>query len=58
MVNEDVSQDRELRIEGGNLAHVGFERRAETLESGGRVEFRDLIPDLLGDEFSLEVYRK
>lgn len=56
MVNEDVSQDRELRIEGGNLAHVGLERRAKTLESGGRVEFRDLIPDLLGDEFSLEVY--
>lgn len=55
MMDKDVSQNRQLRFLGGDLAVVGAEGRAEALEGRRGVELVNLPFYLLRDEFSLEV---
>jgi hypothetical protein len=55
MVHEDVSQNRQLRVNGGDLAELRSEGRSESLKGCGGVEFGDLCVDLSGDELALEV---
>lgn len=55
MVNKDVSQDGQLRVQGGDFANVGFERGAESLERGRRIELANLPFHLVREEFALEV---
>ena len=57
MMDEDVPQDGQLRVEGGHLAVLGPEGCTESLQRGGRVELRDLPFRLLRDELALEVCR-
>jgi len=55
MMNEDISQNRQLGLFRWNFAMIGSKRCAETLQSGSRVKFVDLPLHLLRYEFSLEV---
>lgn len=55
MMHKDVAQDGKLRVQGGDLAKVGFERSAKPLEGGGGVELVDFVLDLGGNKFALEV---
>jgi len=58
MVDEDVSKERELRVQRRDLAKVGLEGRAEASQRCGRVELRNLPFDLFGNEFALEICSK
>lgn len=55
MVDEDVAQDREFGVDGGDLSVFGFEGGAEAVQGGWGVEFGDFGADLVGDEFAFEV---
>lgn len=55
MVHEDISQDRQFRVYGGDLAEFGPEGGAEALEGSGGVQLRDLAGDLAADELAFEV---
>jgi hypothetical protein len=55
MVHKYEAEDWEVRVQRTNFANVGFERTAKASECGGGIQFGDLGPDLVGDEFSLEV---
>ena len=55
MMHKDISQNRQLRVKRADLAKLGLEGGAETLECGGGVELSDFLLDLLGDELALEI---
>jgi len=55
MVDEDVPEDGQLRVEGGHLAILRFEGGAEPPERRGRVQLRDLPLNLLGDQLALQI---
>jgi hypothetical protein len=55
MMHENISQDRKIRIQGGDFTKLRSKRRAESLEGGWGVELSDLEFDLLGNEFALEI---
>lgn len=55
MMNEDVAQDGEFGVNGGNFAVFGFEGGAEAVQGGWGVEFGDFSANLVGDEFAFEV---
>lgn len=56
VVDEDVAQYRQLRVQGRHLAVLGLEGGAEAPQRRRRVELRDLPFDLLGDQLALEVW--
>lgn len=56
MVHEDVAQDRQLTVNGGNFAERRLERCAEALQGGGVVEFSDFELDLVADELAFEIW--
>lgn len=56
MVDEDVPEDGEVGVEGGDLPKVRPEGGAEPAQGGGGVELGDLALDLLGKELSLEIW--
>lgn len=56
MLDEDVPQDGELGFLRRHFALLRLERRAEALQGRGRIELVDLPFDLVGNEFSLQVY--
>lgn len=56
MMNEDISQNRQLGLFRWDFAMIGSKRCAETLQGGSRVKFVDLPLHLLRYEFSLEVW--
>jgi hypothetical protein len=55
MMDEDISQNRQFRLLGRDLAMFGSKRCAEALQSGCGIEFANLPLYLLRDKFSLEV---
>lgn len=55
MVDEDVPQDRQLRIHGRDLAVLRSKGRTESLQRGGGVQFENFAADLTGDELALEI---
>lgn len=55
MVDEDVPEDGQLGVEGGDLPKVGLERGAEPAQGSRGVELGDLVLDLFGQELSFEV---
>ena len=55
MMTEDVAEDGKVRVDGSDLAILGLERCAESLQSRGGGELVDLIVNLLGDELPLEI---
>lgn len=55
MVNKDIPQDWQFRVNGRNLAIFRSEGRAKALQCRGRVQLGDLPSDLLRDEFPLEI---
>lgn len=55
MMDEDVAQDGEFGVNGGDFAVFGFEGGAEAVQGGWGVEFGDFGADLVGDEFAFEV---
>lgn len=55
MVDEDVTENGEFRIDGGDFAVFGLEGGAEAVQGSWGVEFGDLGADLVGDEFAFEV---
>lgn len=55
MMHENISQDRQIRIQWGDFTKLRSKRRAESLEGGWGVELSDLEFDLLGNEFALEI---
>lgn len=55
MVDEDVSQNGKLGVEGGHLPKFGLKRGAEPAQGGRGVELGDLVLYLLGQELSFEV---
>lgn len=57
MVHEDISQDRQFGVDGGNLAEFRLEGGAEAVERGGRVQLRYLADYLAADELAFEVCR-
>lgn len=56
MVDEDVAEDGEFGVDGGDFAVFRFEGGAEAVQGGWGVEFGDLGADLVGNEFAFEVY--
>jgi hypothetical protein len=58
MMAEDVAEDGKIRVDGGDLAILGLERRAESLQSRGGGELIDLVVNLLGDELPLEICKR
>jgi len=48
MVDEDVAEDGQFGVFGGDFARVGAEGGTEAAESGGRVKFGDFVLRLLG----------
>ena len=56
MMHKDISQDRQIRIEGGDFTKLRSKRRTESLEGGWGVELSDFEFDLLGNEFTFEIY--
>lgn len=57
MVDEDVPQNGQLRVQRRDLPKFGLERRAESPERRGGVELRNLPFDLLRDELALQVWQ-
>lgn len=55
MVDKDVAQDRQLRVERRHLAILGPEGGAEAPQRRRRVELCDFPFDLLRDELALQV---
>jgi hypothetical protein len=55
MVDEDVSEDRQLAIDGGDFAKGATKRGAEALQGSWRIELVYFELDLPRDEFSFEV---
>lgn len=55
MVDKDVPQDRQLRINGCNFTEIGPERSPEPLKGSWRVEFRDFIADLTANKLAFKV---
>lgn len=55
VVDEDVAQDRQVRIDGGHLAIVRFEGSAKAAQSGRGGQLGDLMAHLAADELTLEV---
>lgn len=55
MVNEDVPEDRELRIDRRNLAEFGTKRRAKSLQGSGGVQLGDFIAHLPCNQLALEI---
>lgn len=58
MVDKDVPQNRQLRINGCNFTEIGPEWSPEALKGSWRVEFRDFIADLTADKLAFKVYRR
>ncbi len=55
MMDEDVSQDGQLRVQGGDLAVFRLERSTKAAERCGRVELCYFPFDLLRDELPLQI---
>jgi hypothetical protein len=55
MMDEDISQNRQLGLFRGDFAMIGSKRCAEALQGGCGIEFVDLPLYLLRYKFSLEV---
>ena len=57
MVNEDISKDREFRVDRSEFAEFGPERLAKAAEGRGGVQLGNLASDFPPDEFAFEVCR-
>lgn len=55
MVDEDVSEYREIRVERGYLSKIGLEGGAESAQGSRGVQLGDFTPNLLREELSLEI---
>jgi len=55
MVDEDVAEDGQFGVFGGDFARVGAEGGAKAAEGRGGVEFGDFVLGLLGEQFALKV---
>ena len=56
MIDKDESEDGQLRVLRGDFSIIGTKGRAESLQCGRCVQFRNLPGDLLRNELSFEVW--
>ena len=55
MMHENITQNRQLRIDWRDLAKLGLERGAEAVQGSGRIQLGDFVTNLVADKFALEI---
>jgi hypothetical protein len=55
VMNKDIAQNRQFRVDGRNLAELRSKGGAEALQRSGGVELGNFFADLTGDKLALEI---